>query len=176
MTDEGNEYTLAVNVLAPFLLTSLLLPSLKASGHGRVIISSSVSMGAPDALSDLQLESSYSAHRAYSLSKLCDAMLSQELHCRYGDPPRLTFNTMDPTSQCGSGCDTKMLRAGWGSWGAPASQSTISAEMLASARWAERSGEGFSSRREVANPAIRKQLWDDCVALTGATWPDHEQH
>jgi NAD(P)-dependent dehydrogenase (short-subunit alcohol dehydrogenase family) len=176
VTDEGNEYTLAVNVLAPFLLTSLLLPSLKASGHGRVIISSSVSMGAPDALSDLQLESSYSAHRAYSLSKLCDAMLSQELHCRYGDPPRLTFNTMDPTSQCGSGCDTKMLRAGWGNWGAPASQSTISAEMLASARWAERSGEGFSSRREVANPAIRKQLWDDCVALTGATWPDDEQH
>ena len=46
VTDEGNEYTLAVNVLAPFLLTSLLLPSLRASGSGRVVISSSVSMGA----------------------------------------------------------------------------------------------------------------------------------
>lgn len=30
-TTDGNEYTLAVNVLAPFLLTALLLPSLKAS-------------------------------------------------------------------------------------------------------------------------------------------------
>jgi NAD(P)-dependent dehydrogenase (short-subunit alcohol dehydrogenase family) len=107
VTDEGNEYTLAVNVLAPFLLTSLLLPSLRASGHGRVVISSSVSMGASDALGDLQLASGYSGHRAYSLSKLCDAMLSQELHQRYGDPPLLCFNTMDPTSQCGSGCDTK---------------------------------------------------------------------
>ena len=64
-------------MLAPFLLTALLLPSLRASGRGRVVISSSVSMGAADALSDLQLESRYDGHRAYSLSKLCDAMLSQ---------------------------------------------------------------------------------------------------
>ena len=103
VTSEGNEYTLAVNVLAPFLLTALLLPSLKASGAGRVVISSSVSMGEASSLDDLQLESTYSGHRAYSLSKLCDAMLSQELHARYGDPPRLTFNTMDPTMQVGMG-------------------------------------------------------------------------
>ena len=50
VTAEGNEYTLAVNVLAPFLLTALLLPSLRASGRARVVISSSVSMGAADAL------------------------------------------------------------------------------------------------------------------------------
>lgn len=119
---DGNEYTLAVNVLAPFLLTSLLLPSLRASGAGRVVISSSVSMGAANRLGDLQLERSYDGHTAYSLSKLCDAMISQELHARYGDPPRLTFNTMDPTAECGMGCDTKMLRAGWGGWGAPTSK------------------------------------------------------
>ena len=111
----GNEYTLAVNVLAPFLLTALLLPNLLASGQGRVITASSVSMGAADALSDLQLRGGgYSGHRAYSLSKLCDAMLSQEWHHRYGDPPRLAFHAMDPTQDCGLGCDTKMLRAGWG--------------------------------------------------------------
>lgn len=138
VTGEGNEYTLAVNVLAPFLLTALLLPSLKASGAGRVVISSSVSMGEASSLGDLQLEGQYSGHRACafasdrtqslvpprlptcpaasaahvagtssrgadSLSKLCDAMLSQELHARYGDPPRLTFNTMDPTMQVGMG-------------------------------------------------------------------------
>lgn len=171
VTSDGNEYTLAVNVLAPFLLTSLLLPSLMASGAGRVVMASSVSMGAADALADLQLESGYSAHRAYSLSKLCDAMLSAELHARYGAPPALTFNTMDPTQECGMGCDTKMLRAGWGNWGAPPSQSTISAEMLTSPAWATRSGEGFSSKREVANPEMRRALWDKCVALTGAHFP-----
>ena len=56
LTPDGNEYTLAVNVLAPFLLTSLLLPSLRASEvGGRCVIASSVSMGAADALDDLQL-------------------------------------------------------------------------------------------------------------------------
>jgi len=170
-TPEGNEYTLAVNVLAPFLLTSLLLPNLAASGAGRVVISSSVSMGAADSLDDLQLAQSCSGHRAYSLSKLCDAMLSQELHHRYGDPPRLTFNTMDPTAECGMGCDTKMLRAGWGGWGAPSSDSTITAKMLTRAEWARTSGHGFSSRREVQNAASRQQLWDRCVEFTGATYP-----
>ena len=111
VTEEGNEYTLAVNVLAPFLLTSLLLPSLRASTSavGRVVFASSVSMGAAGSLGDLQLERGYSGHQAYSLSKLCDAMLSQELHARYGGDAssltgqQLTFNTMDPTSQIGLG-------------------------------------------------------------------------
>ena len=94
MTAEGNEYTFAVNVLAPFLLTALLLSSLKASRNGRVAISSSVSMGAANALDDLQLASGYSGHRAYSLSKLCDAMISQVRPTRSigraltGAPPR----------------------------------------------------------------------------------------
>ena len=171
VTPEGNEYTLAVNVLAPFLLTSLLLPNLRASTlGGRVIISSSVSMGASASLGDLQLASAYDAHTAYSLSKLADAMLSQELHRRYGGGG-VTFNTMDPTAQCGMGCDTKMLRAGWGNWGAPAEQSTISAEMLVSPSWSGRSGEGFATRREVANEALCRKLWEDCVALTAAAYP-----
>ena len=170
VTEDGNELSLQVNVLAPFLLTSLLLPNVRASGAGRIIICSSVSMGASDALADLQLSSGWSGHRAYSLSKLCDAMLSYELHCRYGDPPRLTFNTMDPTAECGMGCDTKMLRAGWGGWGAPASRSTISAKMLTRAEWADRSGEGFSSRREVKDAAARRRLWEECVELTGAEY------
>ena len=69
------------------------------------------------------------------------------------------------------GADTKMLRAGWGNWGAPASQSTISGEMLVSPRWEGKSGEGFATRREVANEALCRKLWEDCVALTGATYP-----
>ncbi len=36
ITSEGNEYSLAVNVLAPFLLTSILLPCLRRSEDGRV--------------------------------------------------------------------------------------------------------------------------------------------
>merc|ERR1719464_1027960 len=71
VTPEGNEYSLAVNVMAPFLLTSLLLDSVQASGSGRVIVTSSMSAGYSRGLGDLQLKRSYSAHDAYSLSKLC---------------------------------------------------------------------------------------------------------
>ena len=172
ITAEGNEYTLAVNVLAPFLLTSLLLPCLAASPRGaRCVISSSVSMGAADALDDLQLERGYSAHKAYSLSKLCDAMLSQELHARFADSTGVCFNTMDPTEEIGLGADTKMLRAGWGDWGTAAEQARISATMMAGAEWEGVSGEGFASRREVRNRSLRAKLWEDCVQLTGASWP-----
>ena len=38
VTGDGNEYSLAVNVLAPFLLTSLLLESVRAAPAGRVLI------------------------------------------------------------------------------------------------------------------------------------------
>ena len=98
-------------------------------------------------------------------------MISQELHARYGDPPLLTFNTMDPTEQVGLGADTKMLRAGWGDWGSSASRATISADMMMAEGWAGRSGEGFSRTREVADPVARKLLWDELTALTGAQYP-----
>ena len=43
---DGNEYSLAVNVLAPFLLTSLLLSNVRSSGRGRILITSSISSSA----------------------------------------------------------------------------------------------------------------------------------
>merc|ERR1712217_902571 len=124
VTVDGNEYSLAGNVLAPFLLTSLLLENVRASGGGRVLITSSISAGSNHKLADLQCEQGWSDHTAYELSKLCDAMMIMEMHSRYADPPRLTFHTMDPGT-----VDTKMLRAGWGR-GAPVRSATTSFEML----------------------------------------------
>ena len=66
--------------------------------------------------------------------------------------------------------DTKMLRAGWGDWGSPASTATISSEMMHADVWASRSGEGFRTRREIADASLRARLWDECVALTGAVY------
>lgn len=69
---DGVEKTMALNVLAPFLLTQLLLPSLEKSSDGRIINMSSAShraSGRPD-LNDLNLGKDNSAQRRYSLSKL----------------------------------------------------------------------------------------------------------
>lgn len=64
VTTDGLERTLAVNHLAPFLLTSLLLAQLEQSGHARVVTNSSHahSQGRID-FDDLQCERSYSGAR-----------------------------------------------------------------------------------------------------------------
>eukprot|EP00933_Yihiella_yeosuensis_P041632 TRINITY_DN36023_c0_g1_i1.p1 TRINITY_DN36023_c0_g1~~TRINITY_DN36023_c0_g1_i1.p1 ORF type:complete len:273 (-),score=41.48 TRINITY_DN36023_c0_g1_i1:106-924(-) len=163
VTAEGNEYSLAVNVMAPFLLTSFLLENVRASGAGRILITSSISAGSNDALSDLQCERNWSDHRAYELSKLCDAMMATELHDRYGDPPRLCVHTMDPGT-----VDTKMLRAGWGR-GASVRTATTSFEMLTQDRFQEQSGIG-SNYCCGEGKAARRKLWEDLEQLTGAEY------
>eukprot|EP00928_Gymnodinium_smaydae_P033153 TRINITY_DN23826_c0_g1_i1.p1 TRINITY_DN23826_c0_g1~~TRINITY_DN23826_c0_g1_i1.p1 ORF type:complete len:287 (-),score=45.05 TRINITY_DN23826_c0_g1_i1:90-914(-) len=164
VTADGNEYTLAVNVLAPFLLTSLLLENVRASGAGRILVTSSISAGSNEKLADLQCERGWSDHTSYELSKLCDAMFAMELHERYADPPRLCFHTMDPGT-----VDTKMLRAGWGR-GAPVSTATTTFQMLTQDQYQTSSGSG-SRYCCGEKEASRSKLWSQLEALTGATWP-----
>lgn len=172
VTADGNEYSLAVNVCAPFLLTSLLLPALRASGCARLLFTSSLSQGAPDALDDLQLERGWSAHRAYSFSKLANAMIAMEVHARFGKPPELTVNTMDPGT-----VDTKMLRAGWWSGGRSVQTATASHYLLTEPSLQETSGQYFVEHRpsradaQAYDEGARAKLWDELVELTGASWP-----
>jgi NAD(P)-dependent dehydrogenase (short-subunit alcohol dehydrogenase family) len=79
-TADGLERTFALNHLAPFLLTNLLLDRLKASAPARVV---TVSSGAQSAgridFDDLQSARNYSGQRAYSQSKLANIMFTNEL-------------------------------------------------------------------------------------------------
>ena len=70
-TTEGNETTLATNLLAPYLLTQLLLPRLRASAPSRIInVSSGGMYTAGLALDDLQYEKgAYNGSRAYARTK-----------------------------------------------------------------------------------------------------------
>jgi retinol dehydrogenase-14 len=80
LTADGLERTFAVNHLAGFLLTSLLLDQLRASAPARVVTVSSgaQSMGSID-FDDLQGERRYSGSKAYDQSKLADVMFTYEL-------------------------------------------------------------------------------------------------
>lgn len=80
-TVDGIEYTFAVNHLAPFLLTNLLIDIIKASSPARIITTSSVAhRGARIDLDDIQFEKrSYSGIRAYSQSKLANILFTKEL-------------------------------------------------------------------------------------------------
>jgi retinol dehydrogenase 14 len=80
VTADGLELTFALNHLAPFLLTNLLLDRLKRSASARVVTvaSNAQSMGRI-AFEDLQGELSYSGARAYNQSKLANVMFTYEL-------------------------------------------------------------------------------------------------
>ncbi|WP_419728404.1 SDR family NAD(P)-dependent oxidoreductase [Lichenicola sp.] len=79
-TAEGHETTLAVNHLAPFVLTRALLPALQRSGHGRVVMTgSSTSDRARIDPDDLELRRRWRMTRAYGRSKLASLMTSIEL-------------------------------------------------------------------------------------------------
>jgi NAD(P)-dependent dehydrogenase (short-subunit alcohol dehydrogenase family) len=79
-TTDALERTFALNHLAPFLLTNLLLDRLKASAPARVVTVSSgaQSMGRID-FNDLQGVRNYSGQRAYNQSKLANVMFTIEL-------------------------------------------------------------------------------------------------
>jgi retinol dehydrogenase-12 len=90
-TSEGIERTFALNHLAPFLLTNLLLDSLAG---GRVVTTSSDAhkSGLLD-LEDLQSDRSYAAMKVYGTSKLCNILFTRELAKR---APQLHANCFHP--------------------------------------------------------------------------------
>ena len=79
-TEEGLERTFAVNHLAPFLLTNLLLERLRESAPARIVTVSSgaQAMGRIN-LDDLMGERDYNGQRAYNQSKLANVMFTYEL-------------------------------------------------------------------------------------------------
>lgn len=97
-TPDGIEKTLAVNHLAPFLLTNLLLGHLEQADSARVItVSSEVHrMGAQIFdIKNLQLDTNFSPMKAYGLSKLCNIMFTHELAKRT-ENTSITANCLHP--------------------------------------------------------------------------------
>lgn len=84
LTVDGNELTIQVNHLAPFLLTNLLLATLIASKASVIATSSLISRhsGTLD-LNDLTLAHGYSARDAYAKAQLMNILFTRELHQRY---------------------------------------------------------------------------------------------
>jgi NAD(P)-dependent dehydrogenase (short-subunit alcohol dehydrogenase family) len=79
-TPDGIELTLAVNHLAPFLLTNLLLDLLKKSAPSRIItVSSEARRGAKIDFEDLQSERRYRHFKVYGMTKLANILFTYEL-------------------------------------------------------------------------------------------------
>jgi retinol dehydrogenase 14 len=95
-TADGLEMTFAVNHLAYFLLTKLLLDVLKASASSRIVnvASGDHNNGTID-FDDLQGEKGYKGPKAYSQSKLADVLFTYELARRL-EGTGVTANCLHP--------------------------------------------------------------------------------
>lgn len=110
----GFEMMLAVNYVAHFLLTLLLLPLLKRSPAPRVVTVSSVAhMSGQADLGNMNSERHFDAYQAYANSKLAEALFAGELARRES---WLTSNSLHPGV-----IDTKLLHAGFSAKGASVS-------------------------------------------------------
>ena len=91
---DGIEMTFAVNHLAPFLLTNLLLDNLKAGAPARVVTVAS-DLQRPLRLDDLERNKSYKAYDVYGETKLANILFTFELARRLAGS-RVTANALAP--------------------------------------------------------------------------------
>ena len=109
VTEDGREQTMAVNHLAPFLLTALLLEAVKRGGtserHARVVTVASDAhrTGRINFLDDIDYERRYSKMRAYCDSKLANMLFAYELQRRVAGQNVDSFAVHPGT-----------VRSGWG--------------------------------------------------------------
>jgi len=102
-SEDGYELTFAVNHLAHFLLTGLLLPLLRDSAPARIVNVASAGQSPID-FDDVMLERGYDGMRAYTQSKLAQIMFTFDLDERLRGTG-VTVNALHPASLMG----TKMV-------------------------------------------------------------------
>lgn len=107
---DGYELRLAVNYLAPYLLTRRLLGRLEASAPARIVNVSSAGQ-APLDFNDVMLERGYDGMRAYAQSKLAQILDTFELAGEL-DGSGVTVNALHPSTFMPTKMVTAMGRAG----------------------------------------------------------------
>jgi NAD(P)-dependent dehydrogenase (short-subunit alcohol dehydrogenase family) len=96
LSQDGIEMTIAVNHLAPFLLTNLLLETLINSTPSRIInVASNSHEGQEILFDDLESRQSFGFMRAYGRSKLANVMFTFELSRRLAGSG-VTVNAVHP--------------------------------------------------------------------------------
>ena len=169
VTEDGLETTFAVNHLAPFLLTSLLLDLLKKSAPARIInVSSTVHYDARLDLHKLQSERGYNGVVAYKMSKLGNVLFTLELAERLRGSG-VTANCLHPGV-----VTTKLLDTGWGWTGVSLAQGAALSVYLASSPEVETLSGAYFERATPDRPSpkandakFRRKFWEVSATLAG---------
>ena len=178
-TPDGLESTFAINHLAPFLLTNLLLDTLKESAPSRVVtVSSEAERWGNIDFDDLQSKKRYRGFPVYGMTKLANIMFTYELAGRL-EGTGVTATCMHPgavNTRFGTnntGPMTILFRLFKPFMRSP-EQGADTVIWLASSPDVEGvSGRYYADRKpmepkKIANdPAARRRLWEESERLTG---------
>lgn len=197
---DGIELTLAVNHLAPYLLTKLLLPRLSESasseaGRARVVATTSgLHYRANLNPANLQFTAEYDTLDAYGQSKLANVAFTLELAERLeetaeGDAPAVVANCVHPGfirgTRIWTGTSLRARLLTWLASLAPGRGTDVEAggnrllELLAAPEYGKRNGK-YVHEDEVREPAsqardpgMRARLWERSAELVGVdpNWP-----
>lgn len=185
LTEDGVEAIFSVNAIAPFLLTHLLLGSLKASASPRVITVTGGDV-VPIDLENLQAEKSFLALNTYSHAKACMMALMYEFSLREkgvsinvcfpgGASTNMTANIKPemapPILKLIWPLFKWMIRPDNGKSAAKASRSSV--YIASSPEVAGVSGKYFDTNCKMSDypavvndPTMREKLWQTAVAVT----------
>ncbi len=175
---DGFELTFAVNHLAPFLLTNLLLDRLRASAPARIVtIASEAHRGQRLDPALLAHPPDRSAMRAYGRSKLCNILFTRELALRLAGSGVVAASLHPGVVATGIGQKGGIFELGW---------RLMKPFMLSPERGAETAlflatvpdpalfHGGYLIRKALAQPdpaardgALARRLWDESARLVG---------
>lgn len=178
-TKEGYELTFAINHLGYFLLTHLLLDSLKASPNARIVnvASEAHRMGKLD-FNDLHLSKDYSNIKAYGNSKLANILFTLELSKQL-EGTNITANSLHPgVVNSNFGGNSSMFLKALVVMARPfmvsVEKGAETSMYLASSPEVEQvTGRYFVRKKQkrpstdANDPVLAKKLWDVSLELTG---------
>ena len=179
LTEDGIETTFAVNHLAPFLLTNLLIDRLEAGTPARVVtVASDAHRGAALDFDDLSAERGYSGWPAYCRSKLANILFNSELARRL-QGSGMTANCLHPgVVATGLGRGGPLLIRAFQSVARPfllsPERGSDTIVYLASSREVEGASGGYYEKRRRVEPSAEardrsaaERLWRASEELTG---------
>lgn len=178
-TADGHELQLAVNHLAPFLLTTLLLDRLRASAPARIVTVSSVAhrMAGRLNVADAESRGRYRPMRIYAKTKLMNVLFTRELARRLAGTG-VTANCVHPGNVATRFGQNTTGILNWGSRlitrlrRTPAEGADTVVYLCAAPELSAVSGEYFADRRRrppgrhARRDEDARLLWDASVALT----------
>jgi retinol dehydrogenase 14 len=174
-TADGLEMTFALNHLAYFLLTNLLLETLKRTPNARIVNVSSSAQGMGKINFDDLQSKRFSSFGAYSMSKLANVVFTYSLAKKL-EGTGVTVNALHPgnvASGFGDNSKSGMMRFVYSFSLSPENGADTAVYLASSPDVAGKSGEYFEKRQaKRSNPlsydqGVQERLWLESEKLTG---------